>query len=155
MDKKKIPPGKYLARPRTAVLSESKGGNDQVNVGLVIDEGEYKGEIVYAYLSFTGAAEQYSIEKLRNCGWTGKDMNDIRFPDIQVRMVMENDTFQGKVQTKVKSIYPLGNAMSADRAQSFAERMRSRLEAYDAGKGVSSTGTDEPPPINDEDIPDF
>lgn len=164
--------GTYAARAKTWALAETSKGDPQVAVefALLDPEAEMKSLAWYGY--FTENTEARTIEALRTMGWAGDDLSDLQGLDAnEVSIVVEEEEYQGKIQTKVRWVNKAGGLnvkapLSGDKAKAFATMMRDRIRALDAAKGVKKpaqpngatraparSGPPEPPPMTDADIP--
>ena len=129
------------------VPAKSADKSPQVAVGFQNQTGDY---ITY-YGSLSPNALKYTIERLRNCGWTGNDLSTIgsivgKTADIKVG----EDTYNGETSLKVKSIYapkPPKKRDPTDPAtvKSIAQQYAAQIAALESAN--------EPPPPSDADAP--
>jgi hypothetical protein len=164
--------GKFKARAKTGLwgLGATSSGNKEVAVLFdILDESaEYSSLTWRGYLS--DAAFERTIESLRICGWEGDDLSKLEGLDKnEVELVVEEEEYEGKIQTKVRWVNRLGSLsikapLEGDQLKSFAAAMQSRIRALDASKGKKTNGASkpsspppsgppEPPPLTDADIP--
>ena len=146
--------GPYYGRVISAVSSVSKNsGGDQVVIECEVTHGAEAGDWValpqpikrHIYLSLTGGAWEYSIEKMKAIGFTG-DFDDIKFNDavydgLQINMTL--DTYKGRQRERWELPYKGMEPVKAD-ADRIA-RMSARYRA-EAGGG-------QPPPPSPAEAP--
>lgn len=164
--------GKYRGRGIQGVLTTS---GDKECVMVEFELLEHEGQSLTWWGYFTDAAMEITFKALRNCGWTGTDLQDLTGLDAnEVILVVENETYQGKTRPKVKWVNSLGGLglaepLSVDAAKSFAARMKGALLKFDQDNGTKpkakaapkarpSSGPGarpEPPPPTDSDAPPF
>lgn len=169
--------GVYRARASSWGLGESKSGKEQLAIEFRLTDPEAPTKLITAFLFFTEKTFDRTIESLRHCGWQGDDLTNLSGLDAnEVDLVLEEEEYEGKRQTKVKWINRCGGLtlkapLSEDKARTFAASMRDRIRALDASAGrpaakpaAKATVTNfqkpatkgdprpEPPPITD-DIP--
>jgi hypothetical protein len=165
-------PGTYRAQATEGALGETSKGAPQVAVRFNLLDHE--NEAITWYGHFTEKTETSTLRALRTAGWKGddlSDLSDLQSPEApEVWLVVENETDdQGNIRSKVRWVNSPGglamkNAMPADKAKVFAEKMRQKVHALDRGGGAKPRpsnssgggfrgGSDsEPSPFND-DIP--
>lgn len=173
--------GNFKARALTGALGYTSGGKEQVAVQLeVLDEG-FQGETITWYGYFSDGAVDRTLESLRLLGWEGDDLFDLKgLGDKEVRIVLDEDEYEGKIQLKVKWINgPGGLALKAPmndgEARAFSQRMKGLVlshknkapgaakQSAPAQRGPSTqqrqqsrapqTRRDAAPPHDDDDIP--
>jgi hypothetical protein len=138
------------AKCASAVLGESKQGNEQVVIVFESDAGK-----LWYYGGFkTEAQSKQTIKALRACGWRGDDIADLSTCKADVELVTYEETYNGKQQTKVRYVNALNStpALAAERARSFAEKMKRRLASLEDSKSGGERD-EEPPPPSDSDVP--
>jgi hypothetical protein len=123
-------PGTYAARAIEADLGETSKGDPQVAVLLQVVDEAFAGETITWFGSFTDKAKPFTFAALRTLGWSSDDVSDLTgVTDNEVKVVLEEDTYDGKTRLRVKWINRLGGLalktpMSADRKKAFAAQMR-------------------------------
>lgn len=136
-------PGNYRARATTAKLGWSNNDKPQVAILFkVVDPNgtEFTGEEIAAYLSLAEGAFEITIKALRACGWQGENISDLSTVGSEdCEIVVGEEEYQGKVQTKVRWVNRLGGAlqlkreMAPDEALRFARSVRGRVIAASGG----------------------
>jgi hypothetical protein len=128
-----IPAGKYIARAEEAEFSQSRTGTDQCRVTLRIEGSDQEGALIDAYLYFSEAAADRSIDSLQlmGCTFPGGDITDtVGLGRRPVEIVVEHENYNGKVRAKVKWINEFGGRgpgptpISGKEKSAFADRMR-------------------------------
>jgi hypothetical protein len=177
-------PGTFAARGVSGALGFTEGGKEQVAVQLEILSEEFLGETITYYGYFTEKTQERTIESLRLLGWSSDDLFDLSgIGSTEVRVVIEEEDYNGKLQLKVKWINGPGGLalkapMSDGEARAFSARMkgavlaskqrapattasrpttaRSGTQPQRNGAQSSSRGRyddDAPPPVDDDQIP--
>lgn len=166
-----LKPGTFKAKGMSAALGYTSSDKEQVAVELRILDEEFLGDTITWYGYFTDGTTERTLESLRLLGWAGDDLFDLSgIGSTEVRIVIEEDEYEGKVRLKVRwvnAIGGLGLAKPMNEAQSraFAARMKGSVLAHnkkaDAGTGQrASSGRaagprDDVPPPSDNDAPPF
>lgn len=114
MDASKLPVGKYEAHAVEGELGKSKAGDPIVYIRFELDDPNYKGlKIVWnkGSLKLIGSGEKSprkrTEETLFTCGWDGESWADIRFTPTKVRLEIEHEEYNGKLEAKIKWINSL------------------------------------------------
>lgn len=133
--------GIYRARAVKAQLGETSNGNERVSVEFELVDEAYRGKRISWYGYFTEKTFDVTMKALRTCGWQGDDLSNMEGIDAnEVMLVIENEAFEGKVRSRVRWVNPVQApaqpAFGADRAKSFASRMRARIAAFDQSNGT-------------------
>lgn len=137
-------PGKYWARAAEWAWGLSSEGNEQL--AIAFDFIDHPGHRMTAYLSFTDAAFDYSLKKLRNCGWQGNNFDDMTGLDAnEVQLVVDWEEYQGKRELRIGFINAAGGialkqVMEPAQRKTFADRMRAKIDAADAAAGRPTAG---------------
>jgi hypothetical protein len=154
--------GQYAARAIEAGLGRTKGGAEQVAVAFqILDEGECQGKVISWYGYFTDKTVDRTLDSLRICGWRGDDLSDLTgVTDNEVKLVVETEEYEGKLQARVRWINAAGGValkdrLSAEDAKVFAARMRGRVAASAAKSGQPPPATTKQPPKDEppDDLP--
>jgi hypothetical protein len=175
--------GRYRAKAVAWQLGEASTGTPQVGVEFAIEDGDHKGERISGYFALSDAAAEYTLEKLRNCGWTGNDITELENdktmgskvvelvvePEDQVKNgkpVIDDESGEVKQRLRIQFVNRAGGlAMKAtltdDKKKLLAAKMRGKLAAIDAkakrdGNGAAppASGPKSPePPPVTDDIP--
>ena len=148
--------GTYLAKATALQFGYSSKGTEQLGISFLLENGRH----IAAYLYFSEAAADRSIESLRTMGWKGDDLFALTVEDLpeQVSLVIEPEEYEGKWTSKVKWINRAGGLNMADpmddaRRRQFAARMKARTRAVPgsstnprsgSGRAESQTGDDIP-----------
>jgi hypothetical protein len=157
-----IEDGAWKARAREAALATAGTGTPQLGIDFEILEGPSQGQHITAYLYFGEGSFDRTIESIRLCGWKGTNLADLTgITDNEVRIVVEQEEYNGKLYQKVKWINALGgvavqNRMNAGEAADFAARMRGRIAAMAQGQRPTappSRAAQTTIPQSDDDIP--
>jgi hypothetical protein len=133
-----IPEGTYLARVVKGELGETKKGAVQAAIEFEFEDEAVRGQRITSYKHFTDKALKYTVAELRTCGHTGDDLSDLSMLGGQeVRLVIAHETYEGKTSAKVKFINSasggLKSKLEPDRAKTWAETMKAKVAAIDAG----------------------
>lgn len=144
-------PGKYVAKLLEWKLGTSSKGGEQIGLLFEITAGEFAGEKITAYKSFSESAFPWTEKALKALGWDGKDFEDFTgLGEKTAQIEVEKDTYEGKTKLKVSWINPIGvamkNEMTSGQKRSFAERMRKLQAATQAGRTFEVDPEDDLPP---------
>lgn len=126
--------GTHKARAVSWALGGGQG-KEQIAIMFEILEGMLQGKSITAYLSFSDAAVDYTMEKMRNCGWDSDSLAELdSLGNNEVQIVVEDEQWQGKTRSKVKFVnkanrLTLKDAMDERAVQTFAARMRGKAVA--------------------------
>jgi hypothetical protein len=178
-----LPEGNYTARATDWGLSKTGTGKEQIEVIFEVTAGEHATQRVRWRGFFTEKTFERTIESLRFCGWRGVDLANVdNLNESEVQIVVEHEEGQtdgqpnGKKYPRVQWVNRLSSVglkeqLAPQEAQTFAQRMKSQILAFDAknrapggstGHGAkpaasrpagSRGGPPEPPPFTDDDIP--
>jgi len=135
-----FPEGNYRARASGAGLGETKKGDPQLAITLVLLD--HAGKVLNYYGSFSDKSFEFTMKALRACGWKGVDLSD-GFPGIdanEVSIAVKHDTYEGKTTAKVAWVNPPGGValkkqLDPNAAKAFAARMRGQIAGFDATNG--------------------
>lgn len=152
---------RYRAKAVSWDLGEASTGTPQAGIEFEIQDGDHKGERISGYFALSDAAAEYTLEKLRNCGWTGSDIGDLLDkvvsatmaanvvelvvePEDQVKNgqpVTDEETGEVKRRLRIQFVNRSGGlaikkTMSDDGKRALAAKMRAKLAALDARNGV-------------------
>lgn len=178
------PEGRYRAICRSVQFGQSKKGDEQVAIGFeFLDEAGQPANVHMTYFGMFGDNSiDFTVEALRNCGWSGDDLAEL--PALaesgglasEVQLVVVHETYEGVRRAKVKFVNRAGGGkiklerpLDSSSLSSFAQRMRSKVRAAGRDNAPRSTrppassngraapgggydGRDVPPPV-DDDIP--
>ena len=141
-----LPAGRYPARTVEADLGYTKSNTEQVALGFEVLAGEHQGWRITGFFSFSEAAVDYTMEKLRNAGWQGDDISDLSSlcpSSTECSIVVRHEEYEGKTSAKVAFVNRSGGVklaapLDADQRASFAQRMRA--------KAIASRQAQEPQP---------
>lgn len=104
MSTEETPIGNYMARAvkGSEQYAPSAGGEPQIAVDFAIEGGEQEGATMTVVFSFSGKAPEYSIKKLRQCGWEGDDLEDLTGIDANaVPVRVFDDTYENREGKRV------------------------------------------------------
>ena len=154
-------------------------------VSFEILRGPQAGRTISAFLYFSEKTVERTIESLRYCGFTGDDLDKFsdQNPDVEVEIVVQHDTYQGKTKAKVQWInapsrgFVLQETLDTKSMKKFAAQFKVALKAakpvtgtkavreeptkgaaddIDTGFGGGYGGVPDPDPTNgDDDDPPF
>ena len=134
-----IPEGTYRARCTEADLGSAKTGTEQILMKFQIsEEGEWCGKHWSGFFYFSDKTADYTLEKMRNAGWQGDDLNDLSSLNpakIDCMIVIKHDEYEGRVRAsidfvnKLDSGIKMANPMDVARRKEFAERMKGKAVA--------------------------
>lgn len=133
----------------------AKNGTEQIAVTFqIVDEdadgkrGALHGSRRVWYGFFTDNTTDRTLESLRHCGWSSDELSDIANLDEDacrrllpkvVKLVLENETYNGRTVEKVRWVNAIGESRSAIKnkaddkdVQSLSDRMKSRAAALRA-----------------------
>lgn len=155
-----LAPGYYRAMAVEWALGKTNGGAPQVAVRFETFEDDVPGESITWYGYFTEKTTERTLESLGYCGWTGDDITDLTGVESnEVQIVVEHETYEGKVNAKVKWVNRPGGGGIAIKAPlddaekaSFAREMKAKIISMRQGQRAaparkSSSRQPEPPPI--------
>lgn len=155
--------GTYRAKARASALTESSNGTPTAAVEFVVlSPEESAGQSITWYGYLSEKAFPYTVEGLRNCGWTGDDLSDLSGIDAnEVSIVIVTEEYEGKQHSKVRYVNKLGglavkSPMTADKAKAFAASMKAAIRAIDVAKGAGAKPSGSKPagaPMADGDVP--
>ena len=135
-------------------------------VNFEIINGPFSGQKITAFLYFSDTAgksgkttAERSIESLRACGFTGDDIDKFadQSPDIEVQIVVEHETYQGKVRAKVAWInaasrgFTFEKPLETSSLRKFSAQLKSTLKAIPVvqGKKAERQPPTSAPPADD------
>jgi hypothetical protein len=137
------------------VPPKSAEKSPQVAVGFENAAGDY----ITWYGSLSPAALPYTVERLRNAGWTGNDLSTVgslvgKVADIKV----VEDSYNGQTSLKVSGIYAQRPPKKRDptdpaTVKSIAAQFASQIAAIDAKKAAQESAQEEPPPTDADMLP--
>jgi len=151
-------PGRYRAH---AIDFDLAVNENTCNVCAVIlfeinDGQQFAGDTIAAYLYLTDAAAPNTLRTLRQMGWSGKNVGEIRLSDLNVPVdiVVEEDAYNGRSMLRVKWINPIRKklyvqgSISKEQRKALSERYKSLAEqtmlSRSAGKYRSAMHKKEP-----------
>jgi len=148
---------RYRARAKSWALGEASTGTPQVGVEFEVEDGDHKGERISGYFFLSDNAADYTLEKLRNCGWTGLDLSELddvaasasmgaNLVDLVVepedqekngQPVIDEETGEVKRRLRIQFVNRAGglsmkSTLTADKKQVLAAKMKAKLAAFDA-----------------------
>jgi hypothetical protein len=98
----RIEAGTYRARAikGSEQYGQTSNGNDQIVIDLdLLDLGEK----ISTFLVFTDKAAQWSLDRLRACGWTGDDLSNLDGIDAnEVEVEVAYEMYKGEEKMKVQ-----------------------------------------------------
>jgi hypothetical protein len=159
---KMITEGKYKARASGEVVlgTSAKKGTPFVELYFEITDGENKGGKVRWTAYFAEKSAERTIEALQIAGWEGEDLSDfsdgglhgLDKNEVEIAVELEEYEYEGEKRTspRVQWVNRLGgylnvqNAMSAEAAESFGEKMKGLVLKVRARKPAQPDPTDFP-----------
>ncbi len=155
--------GKHEVEIRSHFLSTSSKGTPCVEIDFADDAGN----TITAYRYLSPAALKYALRDLANCGWDGAAcgwaVSELNGTDVlvgnRVRIVVEEDLYDGKVRAKVASIYPLRTTLGGEMAQELDAQIRAMVRDLPPedvpGGAATPVKREEPGPKKDPTDEDF
>lgn len=119
LDFEPIEPGTYLARVASCDVGDSKSsGNPVVNWQFEIDEEPYEGRKLFFHTSLMPKAIWKFAQTMKALGWTEEEMKSpdgFEFEpddtiDVECRLVVTQEPYQGQVRNRVQRALGLGDA---------------------------------------------
>jgi hypothetical protein len=144
-----IPIGTYRAKPTVSGFITTKNGYPQFVIECEIVDGDHAGSRIAKYSGIANdEAMEWTLRDLRNCGWTGTDVMAANVdPNVEVRIKVEHETYEGKTRAKLKSIFSNDGgggalaiktqAMDEAKKREIGARMNALLKHLDASGGTS------------------
>ncbi len=124
---------------------QTSNGNDQIVIDLDLFE---LGEKVSTFLVFTDKAAQYSLDRLRACGWTGDDLSNLSGIDAnEVDVSVKYEMWEGQERMKVQILTGGGAVKLKDQLddkgkKAFAAKYRDLAKTVAAPKAPESNKSD-------------
>lgn len=136
--------GTYLAEVKSHVLKEvGDNATPAINIALDLIKNVQTDEpvtgTVYASLWLTDAALEFSMRTMTEAlGWTGTDLSEINgtgmFAGKEVWVVLEEQEYEGKTQTKVKYVNKVGGQVQKPfnpvKAKILTDKLKGKMLAY-------------------------
>lgn len=100
-----LPTGIYTARVirGSEQYAVSKNGDLQLALDMRIETPEFQGEEMTTVLQFAGKAKEWSLKKLRLCGWSTNDIDNLAGIDANpVPVRVFDEEYNGKSQRKIE-----------------------------------------------------
>lgn len=146
----RIAAGNYRGRAikGSEQYGQTSNGNDQIVIDLDLPD---IGEKVSTFLVFTDKAAQYSLDRLRACGWKGDDLSNLDGIDAnEVDVEVKYEMYQGQEKMKVQIVTGGGAVKLKDQLddkgkKAFAAKYRDLAKSVAAPKAVpaaSGSGKD-------------
>lgn len=139
---------------------------NQPQIALDFDLSDGRGDVgcITIAMSLSRNAMQYTIERLRACGWAGKNILDLKGIDdqpVQVEVFVQKNPATGRDQLRAEIVtgggtmtFKLKNPIPAARLDAFAAYVTRGIESMPAPKANASTGEiDEPASGSNDEIP--
>lgn len=105
---------RYSARAKHWQLGAAGTGTPQVGVEFEVEDGDQKGERISGYFALSDAAADYTLQKLRNCGWTGNDVFELENPEKSASMAANLVEITVEPEDEVKDGKPVVNEQTGD-----------------------------------------
>lgn len=162
-----ITEGKYKARAVGEVVlgNSAKKGTPFIECYFEIAEGENKGGKVRWTSYFSEKTAERTIEALQIAGWEGEELSDfsdgglhgLDKNEVEIVVELEEYEVEGEKRTspRVQWVNKLGgylnvqNAMSAEQAESFSEKMKGLVLKVRSKKPAQGDPTDFPHGANE------
>lgn len=138
--------GTHKARAKEWALGKSNG-KEQIGIMFEFTAPPLEGRSITAYLYFTDATVDRTLESLRHCGWDADSIADLdSLGNNEVELVIEDEEYDGKVRSKVKwvnrvSRLMLKDQMDASSVAAFAARLRGKAVASKQKYGAQPAAT--------------
>ncbi len=132
-----ISPGIYRARaagitsPDSVRWGVADSGNQQIAVRFVLlnEHDEETPDAIWWVGTFSDKANekgttatQITLKALRNCGWRGGDLDNLAGLDSEVvELDVQEDTYEGKVRTKVRWVNRPGDGFAFKREMGVSD----------------------------------
>jgi hypothetical protein len=146
-----IPNGRYQAQVVEAIMGESHGGKDQLELIWEIAEGEHAGARVSSLSYFTGGAKAITLEMMKHLGW--KEGDGLETITGKASISLYDDTYRGETTQKVKVYVPRADGTqtpeSKRKSPAAAKAFLSRLTNSGGDAFDDDPGT--PPPMPGDD----
>lgn len=147
--------GRHPAICRSIQFGKAGTGNVQIAIGFeIVDEGSPdNGSNITYFGSFSDAAIEFTVQALRNCGWTGDDL--VELPALAdsgglaetVSLVVAHEEYDGKLQAKVKWVNKPGSGrvklkdpLDEGGIRNFAMQMRGKINAVSGQRRAKPSG---------------
>jgi hypothetical protein len=115
-------------------LTQAKTGTAQVAVEFRLADGSR----VTDYMPVTERALKYTVEKLRACGWTGDDLEQLAsIQGARVELVLRQEEYEGRPRTKVAFVNKPGEGGPKPAPSGTGQQWRERIRAL-AGESDGS-----------------
>ena len=151
---------RYRAKAKSWALGEASTGTPQIGIEFEVQEGDHIGERISGYFFLSDNAADYTLEKMRTCGWTGNDISEelVGLDANMVELVVEPEdslpdpqTGEVKTRLRIKFVNKAGGlamktTLTTDKAKVLAAKMKARLAAIDAKSKREGNGAASPPP---------
>jgi hypothetical protein len=164
--------GRYRARAVSWQLGEAGTGTPQVGIEFQVEDGDHKDARISGYFALTDLAAEYTLEKLRNCGWTGTNILDLDDPVASASMkanvvelvckpedvkdkdgkpVVSEETGEVRRRLRIQFVNRGGglamkSALGEDKKKLLAAQMKAKLAVLDAKE--RRNGGSAPAPTN-------
>lgn len=125
---------RYRAKAVSWQLGEASTGTPQVGVEFEVQDGENQGERISGYFALSDAAAEYTLEKLRNCGWTGTDIGELDGPGASASMKANVVELVVEPEQQVKNGAPVVN-------EDGSPALRLRIQFVNRGGGLAMKTT--------------
>jgi hypothetical protein len=139
-----IAEGRQPAICRSIQFGKTSKGDEQIAIGFeIVGEGNPDvGRQLTYYGMFTDSTIDFTVEALRNCGWTGDELAELpALADAgqlanEVSLVVEHEEWEGKWREKVKWVnrpgggkVKLADPLDDQSLGRFSSMMKSRIRA--------------------------
>lgn len=121
---------RYVAQAVSFEIYEGdtdKGTAEQIGIKLLVTEGAEAGKEIFWYGSLHENAQQYTVEGLRNMGWSCNDITALTgLGSLKVIAIEKHEVYKGKNKVKYQ-IWPVKTpkpTLEADAKSSFATRFK-------------------------------
>lgn len=152
-----IAEGRQPAICRSIQFGKTSKGDEQIAIGFeIVGEGNPDAGRQLTYFGmFTDTTIDFTVEALRNCGWTGDELAEL--PALaeagqiasEVSLVIEHEEWEGKWREKVKWVnrpgggkVKLADPLDDQSLTRFSSMMKSKVRA--AGRDNRSSKTNAP-----------
>ncbi len=126
-------PGFYTARATSHSWGESSTGKEQLEIQFSTPEGNIR-----AFLFFTEASVDKSLEALENCGWDGVSLRTLDgLGSIECSLNVGEETYEGKTRVRVNWINKLGSGkpLPDSGLSALEKRLASKMADRKAKRG--------------------
>lgn len=161
---------RYRARAKAWQLGAAGTGMPQAGVEFEVEDGDHKAERISGYFALSDAAAEYTLQKLRTCGWTGTDIFELEDPVKSASMganvvelvvapedhvkdgqpVIDETTGEVKRTLRIQFVNRVGGlamkgSINDEQKKILGAKLKAKLAALDAKAKKAGNGAAPPP----------